>query len=210
MKRWPGLVSFVLFIGLCVSVTFWSMQLFKPAARPVSMPKLQAKLSIDSIAAAIGLFGGRAAPVAATSNFQLRGIVFAKNPRESVAILVADGKPAQELRVNEEVTPGVVIKEIHPQYVLLQDAGVTKRVELPTSAPQSKLASPVATVTQQPQAMPPPPAQMIQQVNPPSPPPNISLGTPPAIQEGEPAPPSPNQPAAHVGNHVGRNGSGNE
>ena len=30
MKRWPLLVSFVLFIALCVSATYWGMQLYKP------------------------------------------------------------------------------------------------------------------------------------------------------------------------------------
>ncbi len=46
MKRWPLLVSFVLFIALCVSATYWGMQLYKPPVRAVAAPLC------------LGLFGG--------------------------------------------------------------------------------------------------------------------------------------------------------
>lgn len=144
MKRWPILVSFVLFVGLCASITFWAMQFMKPATRPVSLPKTEAKAEIDP-EAALALFGGRATPVAAASNYQLRGVVVAKNPEESVAILVADSKPAEAIRVNAEIQPGVTVKEVHPQFVLLSESGVVKRVELPVNVAQSiKADAPIA------------------------------------------------------------------
>ena len=85
------------------------------------------------VEAALGLFGGNAS-VAVASNFQLKGVVVSDVARESVAILSADGKPAQAIAVGAEVQPGVTVKEVHAQYVLLSDAGVIKRVELPESA----------------------------------------------------------------------------
>jgi general secretion pathway protein C len=182
MKRWPILVSFVLFVGLCASATFWSMQLFKPAVRPVAFPKPSIRTEANP-ETALGLFGGRAAPAAVASNFQLRGVVVSRNPLESVAILVADSKPAEAVRMNSEVMPGVTVKEIHPLFVLLSDGGVMKRVELPDAASQSRAESPVGLVQPQPAAGPaaapnfvPPP--------PPSPP-------------GSPAPtPMPQNPTA--------------
>lgn len=132
MKRLPGLTSFFLFIALCAASAYWAMLLFKPAVRPVAAPP-QASQPAIGVEAALGLFGGNAS-VAVASNFQLKGVVVADVERESVAILSADGKPAQAIAVGAEVLPGVSVKEVHAQYVLLSDAGVIKRVELPESA----------------------------------------------------------------------------
>ena len=133
MKRWPLLVSFVLFIALCVSATYWGMQLYKPPARAVAAPPPAVAAPPDPRAAVV-LFGGRQSPVAVATNYQLRGVVSAGVNGESIAILAADGKPAEAIRANREIQPGVIVKEVHPRYVLLQDNGVTKRVELPDDA----------------------------------------------------------------------------
>lgn len=132
MKRLPGLTSFVLFVALCAASAYWAMLLFKPAVRPVAAPPQTSQTAVG-IDAALGLFGGNAS-VAVASNFQLKGVVVSAVARESVALLSADGKPAQAIAVGAEVQPGVTVKEVHGQYVLLSDAGVIKRVELPESA----------------------------------------------------------------------------
>ncbi len=133
MKRWPLLASFVMFIALCASATYWALQLFKPAVRPVAATPQTAQTEIKLDAAA-GLFGGRPATVAVASNFQLNGVVVASNASESVAIVSADGKPAKAVAVDSEVTPGVTVKEVNAHYVLLSEGGVVKRVELAESA----------------------------------------------------------------------------
>lgn len=133
MKRLPLVASFLLFIALCASAAYWGMQLFKPPLRPVAAPPRVAQAEIRTEAAS-GLFGGRRANVAVASNYQLKGVIFSGSPRDSVAILSADGNPAQAVRVNMEVVPGVTVKEVHQGYVLLAEGGVTKRVELPEDA----------------------------------------------------------------------------
>jgi len=133
MKRWPLLASFVMFIALCASATYWALQLFKPAVRPVAATPQTAQTEVKLDAAA-GLFGGRPATVAVASNFQLNGVVVASNASESVAIVSADGKPAKAVAVDSEVTPGVTVKEVNAHYVLLSEGGVVKRVELAESA----------------------------------------------------------------------------
>ena len=133
MKRWPLLVSFVLFIALCVSATYWGMQLYKPPARAVAAPPATAQ-ALPEPRAAVVLFGGRQGPVAVATNYQLRGVVSSGTNGESIAILAADGKPAEAVRANREIRPGVIVKEVHPRYVLLQENGVIKRVELPDDA----------------------------------------------------------------------------
>jgi len=132
MKRWPLLASFLLFILVCVSIAYWAMQLFKPPLRPVAAPP-RAVANIRPQAAAV-LFGGRAGKTAVASNFQLKGVVMAGSPGESVAILSANGKPARAIAAGKEVAPDVTVKEVHRNYVLLSDGGVIKRVDLPESA----------------------------------------------------------------------------
>lgn len=132
MKRLPLVADFVLFVVLCVSAAYWAMQLYKPAPRPVAAAPL-AVAPEPRLDAAASLFGGRQAAVVA-SNYQLKGVVVAGKSNESIAILSADGKPAQAVTVNMEIAPGVTVQEVHPQYVLVAEGGVTKRVELPESA----------------------------------------------------------------------------
>ncbi|MGZ5818659.1 MAG: type II secretion system protein N [Burkholderiaceae bacterium] len=140
MKRLPVFVSFVLFIALCVSGTYWATRLFKRTERPVSAPQQIARVEVN-LGAAAALFGGRPASAAVASNFQLKGVVVADKAEESVAILSADGKPPQSIALNAEVMPGVTVKEVHAKYVVLSDGGVNKRVELPESGQQLRMES---------------------------------------------------------------------
>ncbi len=132
MKRWPLITSFVLFIALCASAAYWAMQLFRPPLRAIAAPPqtLQAGPNLD---AAAGLLGGHNKAVVA-SNYQLKGVVMASDPAESVAILAANGKKPQTVRTNAEVEPGVTVKEVQRDHVLLSEGGVIKRVELPKDA----------------------------------------------------------------------------
>ena len=128
MKRWPLIASFALFIALCASAAYWAMQLFKPPLRAIAAPPMASLPALRPDAAA-NLLGGHS-PAVETSPFQLKGVVVASNPAESVAILAADGKPAKTVRANAEVAPGVTVKEVNRRYVLLSESGVVKRIEL--------------------------------------------------------------------------------
>lgn len=132
MKRWPLITSFVLFIALCVSAAYWAMQLFSPPQRAVAAPPQNLQVRPDLNAAA-ALLGGYTNAVVA-SNFQLKGVVMASDPAESVAILVANGKKPKTVRTNAEVEPGVTVKEVQRDHVLLSERGVIKRVDLPRNA----------------------------------------------------------------------------
>lgn len=135
-KRLPELFSLLLFMLLCACTAYWTMQLVKPPMRALAAPPQAQHAQVD-ISLAAGLFGGRGT-VAVASNYQLLGVVAAKKDEESVAILSADGKPAQALRQGKELLPGISIKEVHATYVLLSEGGILKRVMLPDDvAPKS-------------------------------------------------------------------------
>lgn len=134
MRRLPLVASFLLFVLLCASVAYWAMQLFKPPLRPVAAPPRTVQPEIRPQAAA-ALFGARSRPAAAASNYQLRGVIYSGSPRDSVAIISTDGKPAQSFRVDAEIVPGVTVTEVHRSYVMISENGASKRIELPEDAP---------------------------------------------------------------------------
>ncbi|OWW18885.1 type II secretion system protein N [Noviherbaspirillum denitrificans] len=159
MRRLPLIVSFVLFVALCASVAYWAMQLFKPPVRPVAAPPRVAQAEIRPDAAGT-LFGSSKGPVATASNYQLRGVIFSGSPRSSVAIISADGKPAQAIGVDEEVVPGVMVKEVHRDHVLLSEGGANKRVDLPDNAKGLEgIAAAPATTPSRPAASQPVPSR---------------------------------------------------
>lgn len=206
-KRLPILTSFILFLALCASITYWTLQFMKPAPRPLAVATSAGPIEIP-LEVAASLFGGRAAKVAVASNFQLKGVIFAANARDGVAILGADGKPPVASRVNGEVVPGVTVKEVHRGYVLLNENGTLKRVELqevtknsmqfespiaqPPGQSVGQLSVPPPRIEQPPQmpplqmapAMPPTmvvaPGQTPVQIEPPPQQQGQNIGTPPA------------------------------
>lgn len=175
MKRWPLVASFGLFLALCVSVAYWAMQFSKPPLRSVAAPP-PATQPVVNLDAAAGLFGGRST-VAVASNFQLKGVVVSGNPALSIAILAADGKPAQAVKANAEVVPGVTVKEVHQRYVLLSEGGVAKRVDLPEDAKNASNTNSAmnAPVSPQPRQMAPQQAQM----------PPAQVQQPPAVEPAQ-------------------------
>ena len=110
------------------------MQVFKPKVRSVN-----AAVNTNSFEPGEGqwgsLFGRNPLAEAAVSNYQLKGVVVAVHELESAAILSADGKPSQSIAVGKELSPGVVLKEVHETYIVISETGVVKRVDLPQPTP---------------------------------------------------------------------------
>ncbi|WP_254926563.1 type II secretion system protein N [Janthinobacterium sp. PC23-8] len=174
MKRLPQFTTLLALVALSVSLAYWAMQLFKAEQRPINPPPVPI-VQDASVEAGAALFGGQVS-VATASNYQLRGVVAAANGRGSVAIIATDGQPAKAYPTGSEVAPGVTVGEVQARYVLLQDGGVRKRIEL--VADDKALALP--SVTPLPAVMPAPVAQPQPAAN--------SLVPPPLPMEGQRAP----------------------
>ncbi|MBY0558093.1 MAG: hypothetical protein K2P77_12875 [Burkholderiaceae bacterium] len=162
MKRLPLLVTVLAVVLLSASLAYWALQLFKPAQRPLAPPPAALAMPIN-LDAAKGLFGGQVT-VAAASIYQLKGVVAAQGS-DSAAIISVDGQPALALGQGREVAPGVTIKEVHPKYIVLSEAGALKRIELASDAgagagaaatPAPSLLAPMAPVQPQPAPAAPP------------------------------------------------------
>ena len=163
MKRLPLIFTVVAVAALTASLAYWGLQLFKPQQRAIAAAPM-APAPEPGIAAAQGLFGGQVS-VAVASNYQLKGVVAARNGgSDSAAIVSIDNKPATAVGVGKEIAPGVIVKEVHDKYVLLADNGAVKRIDLPSDAgvrsepaPVNLLSQPLPQIQPQQQPAPPPP-----------------------------------------------------
>lgn len=134
MKRLPLFINIILFAMLCAVLSFWGLQIFKPKIRP-----MQAPVSVDSYEPSVGqwgnLFGQSAVAEAAPSSYQLKGIIVAPQTRDSVAIIVVEGKPNFTVGIGKELLPGVKLQEVHSDHVIVSESGITRRIDLPAATP---------------------------------------------------------------------------
>ncbi len=129
MKRLPLYISFLLFVALSVSITFWLLVWMAPAPRPLRAPE-QTQPALPSLSSASHLFGS-AVQAVSTMPVQLKGIIRAGKARDSVAIISVEGRPARALRENDELMEGLLLKKINLTSVLLSDHGVEREIPLP-------------------------------------------------------------------------------
>ena len=135
MKRLPLLCSFILFVLLCASVTYWVLQWTAPATRALQV-RAPSEPTLPDIAAAAQLFGGASAAATITP-LQLSGIIYASKASERVAIIATEAKPARALRLHAEVVPGVTIHQINQRSVIISEPSGQRELPLPAlSTPQ--------------------------------------------------------------------------
>lgn len=199
MKRLPLFVTVLAVALLSASLAYWVLQFNQPRQRAIAAPPPAppAALNLD---AAKGLFGGQIT-VAAASNYQLKGVVAAGasgSDRGSAAIVAVDSQPAQAYGLGRELVPGVIVKEIHPRFVLLSESGAIKRLDLPSDAGATSTAPALPAV--QPVQAPPPPAM---------PAPQVQMQPAPAMQPAGTVPPAAGQQNPRPQNNPGVPASGN-
>lgn len=124
---WRGFGALV----LGVLLARWSWILFAPHATatavvPEHASAVETGRLFGSAASGVSQAGGMALP-----NVRLTG-VFAGKP--GFAVLKLDGKQQVGVAVGENVVPGTKLLEVHPDYVLLERAGVQQRVNLEEKA----------------------------------------------------------------------------
>jgi general secretion pathway protein C len=129
MRQLPTLTSFVVFLALCASITYWLLQWMAPASRPLATP-IQAEYPLPDVSAAADLFGGANEALGALP-IQLKGIILANHPNESVAIIALNGKPARALKASAVVSDGILIKQITAGGVILVDHDTEHPLSLP-------------------------------------------------------------------------------
>ena len=135
MKRLPIISSFLLFLTLCASITYWLLQWMAPATRPLIAP-VPVERAMPEMTAAANLFGGNVEAVS-TIAVQLSGIIMANRGADSVAIIAIEGNPSRSLHINDELRSGLVIEEIKTTSVVLSSSAGKQEVSLPSKRKES-------------------------------------------------------------------------
>ena len=133
MKRLPHIFSFFTGLALCLTLAFWGGYLLTASKNNGTVFAAQAYL--EPVSGHWGnLFGRSQTAHDSASNYQLKGVVVAPSAQDSAAIISIDGKPAQSLHVHQELMSGVRLNEVHQTYVVINELGAEKRINLALSA----------------------------------------------------------------------------
>lgn len=140
MKRLPFIYSLFSSLVLCLSLAFWAKNLL---ALPIRNATVVAAQKQDDPASGHwgNLFGNSLAAPDRASIYQLKGVVVAQAEQDSAAIISINGKPEQSLHVQQELTAGVILSEVHQTHIVIKEAGVEQRIELAPST-RSQLLTP--------------------------------------------------------------------
>lgn len=133
-ERLPNAVSFLFFVGIWVSVSFWLQQWLSPPKQAVELMPV-AEQSMPPLASAANLFGG-SEQTSILANVQINGVIRSNSSKDSVVIITADGGPSRALRLNSEIMPGIVVKAINSHSVIVAGKGSEREIALPVFASQ--------------------------------------------------------------------------
>ena len=146
-ERLPNTVSFLFFIGLWVSLSFWLQQWLSPPVQPMQLFPM-AEQSIPPLSSAANLFGG-SEQSSMLANVQLNGVIRSNSSKDSIVIIATDGGPSRALRLNSEIMPGIVVKSINARSVILSGNGTQREITLPAFASQDGIVPDTAGLTPQ-------------------------------------------------------------
>ena len=146
-ERLPNTVSFLFFIGVWVSLSFWLQQWLSPPVQPMQLFPMSEQ-SIPPLSSAANLFGG-SEQSSMLANVQLNGVIRSNSSKDSIVIIATDGGPSRALRLNSEIMPGIVVKSINARSVILSGNGTQREITLPAFASQDGIVPDTAGLTPQ-------------------------------------------------------------
>ena len=141
LRHWVDVLTILLIVLLCWLLARWTWLVILPAGRTESAA--ESLLSVSSTANVVSarhLFGlsvkQTQAPAIETtiSGLKLRGVFAPVGLLPGFAVFYIEGKNNQPVRVGDEVTSGIILKEVHPAHVLLSRQGVLERLNLERGA----------------------------------------------------------------------------
>lgn len=131
------LLELLLIVALGISLAHWTWIAFTP--RAIGAPALAGQLEAQRGAPAIkrNLFGAaqeaKASPVvdaAPSSRIRLLGVMARDNKGGGRAIFALEtGKPTT-VEAGSQIAPGLVLREVHPDHVLVARSGALERMRL--------------------------------------------------------------------------------
>jgi hypothetical protein len=130
---WIPLLELALVVAIALVLARWTWLLLAP---PSAAASAFASGGEPPVASAVkrGLFGtppdAARAGDAPASSFRLLGVISPGAARGGWAILAPEGGRARAFGAGESVAPGVIVREIGPDYAVLVRGGASERVTL--------------------------------------------------------------------------------
>lgn len=134
---WSPLLEAALVVVLAACLAYWTWVVVAP--RPVAAPPLADHARVPSSGPIVkrGLFGAapdgapHSAPGAgASAKLRLTGIVAPRAPESGGAVFRLESGKSATVRPGEAIVPGVVLKEVHPDHVVVARDGAPERMAL--------------------------------------------------------------------------------
>lgn len=203
LKKLARAALHLVFFAFVVAIAgYWAVRIFTPAPTAAPPPLPPPPLRDPDPLAAARMFGKvETAQVAVASNITAMGAFSAG--KDSSAVLVVDGKPPRVFLVGQEVVPGMRLKDIGAEVIVLETAGGSQEVRLPPRPTVATSGGPPPqgftregnTLTAPMSGAAPSPAPRPVMPTPPPPQPAPQMQPPPQMQPAPPPPPPPGTPA---------------
>ncbi len=141
--RLSRLLALVLCLGIIAAIAYWAGQLMAPrvAIAPSSIASSASETSTANQTWTAQLFGSPPAAIvmaAVSSNMTLQGLLSGPRP---AAVISVDGKIARPYGLGDEVQPGVKVKSISSEQVVLDRNGEQIALSAPAKRTTSVLTS---------------------------------------------------------------------
>jgi general secretion pathway protein C len=131
---WIAPLELLLVALLGVALAHLTWTLFAPPATGSSAAEAVLQAGAGPSSVAKNLFGAagapQRAPSAAGARVRLIGVVAPGTPEGGVAIFAVEGSKARSVAAGEAVAPGAILKEVHPDHVILTRQGADERIAL--------------------------------------------------------------------------------
>lgn len=144
LKNWLGgrallfLLDLVLIAALAVSLAYWTWVFAAPRALASPLIRVQVDRGARDAPALRRLFGApgpaTASRPASSANLRLVGIVAPDRGAKGRAIFALEGGKPRTARPGDAVVPGLVLREIFPNHVVVEREGSAERMTLERKA----------------------------------------------------------------------------
>jgi general secretion pathway protein C len=129
-EAWYLLLELALVVALAATLAHWTWALFAPKAIGASLHAARASSGGDG-AVKRNLFGASGeALIESASKLRLVGVASPASPAAGRAVFVLDNGKSRAARAGESIAPGTVLREVHPDHVLLERGGAMERLTL--------------------------------------------------------------------------------
>lgn len=133
MPSWAAnSLTLLMVVVLATQVAWWGWHFMTPRLSDGAGEASTESVEVIDASLARNLLGGAssaAAPAATASEFRLKG-VFAVDGRTLSAVVINAGGRDLSVRVNEAITDGVRLVEVHRDHAIISRGGVRERIEL--------------------------------------------------------------------------------